>query len=184
MGQRIGKMLFLLFSTGMAAGILAAFFLRGYLLDEFDVMQKGLLNSLDAGLYSRASLFMFLFWQRLKQAVFLLFLLMTAMGLPFLYFLAGFAGAAGGCFLFVSCCQYGVSGTVVFAAGFFPQILCYLPLIFLFVRQGLGWKEEKRRRFAGRLGLFCLEVMLLFLGCFFEACFNPPLLRWILHFMV
>lgn len=42
MRQRIGKMLFILFTSGIAVGILAAFFLRGYFLDEFDTMQEGL----------------------------------------------------------------------------------------------------------------------------------------------
>lgn len=201
MRQRIGKMLFILFTSGMAAGILAAFFLRGYFLDEFDIMQEGLLKSLDEKLYSRVGLFMFLFWQRLKQALFFLFMLMTGIGLPFLYFMTAFAGTAGGCYLFASCCRYGISGTIVFLSGFFPQGLCYLLLLYLLIKQGLGSRgiefsgkgnqdgiNGKKSRHCGKKVMFAggiirvfLGILLLLLGCFIEACFNPPLLGWILH---
>lgn len=203
MRQRIGKMLFILFASGMAAGILAAFFLRGYFLDEFDIMQEGLLKSLDEKLYSRVGLFMFLFWQRLKQALFFLFMLMTGIGLPFLYIMVVFAGAAGGCYLFASCCRYGISGTIVFLSGFFPQGICYICLLYLLIRQGLGSRSAgtvsasnrkidgnagrkshhhgKRKMITGMIVRICLGITLLLLGCFIEACFNPPLLRWILH---
>lgn len=202
MRQRIGKMLFILFTSGMAAGILTAFFLRGYFLDEFDIMQEGLLKSLDEKLYSRVGLFMFLFWQRVKQVLFFLFMLMTGIGLPFLYIMTGLAGLAGGCYLFASCCRYGISGTIVFLAGFFPQGICYLLLLYLLIRQGLGRRTSgisagngkidggvgrktrhggKRKFFTGGLVRIFLGMTLLLLGCFIEACFNPPLLRWILH---
>lgn len=202
MKQRIGKMLFILFSSGMAAGILAAFFLRGYFLDEFDIMQAGLLKSLDEKLYSRVGLFMFLFWQRAKQALFLLFMLMTSIGLPFLYFITASAGAAGGCYLFASCCRYGISGSIVFLSGFLPQGIFYLCLLYLLIGHGLGsrtrgagntgTKGERKKAHYGISGVrvssgiirIFLGIILLLLGCFVETCFNPPLLRWILYFVV
>lgn len=194
MRQQIGKMLFFLFSAGAAIGILAAFFWRGYFLDEFEVMQEGLFKSLDEKLYSRVGLFLFLFWQRMKQGVFLLFLFMTSIGLPFLYFITVFAGMAGGMYLFASCCQYGISGSVVFFFGFFPQCIFYLPLLYLLIRQGFGISLDKVSKPVGRkmhgrnrgivsfrgIGKILLWALLLLLGCFAEACFNPPLLKWIL----
>lgn len=207
MRQRIGKMLFILFTSGIAVGILAAFFLRGYFLDEFDTMQEGLLKSLDEKLYSRVGLFMFLFWQRIKQTFFFLFMLMTGIGLPFLYTMTVFAGTAGGCYLFACCCRYGISGTIVFLAGFLPQGICYFLLLCLLIKQGLGNRGGARKAgtamgnngkmegsakrkmrcggkksfFAGGLIRILLGMMLLLLGCFVETCFNPPLLQWILH---
>lgn len=204
MKQRMGKMLFFLFSAGMAAGILIAFFLRGYLLDEFDIMQAGLLQSLDEKMYSRVGMFFFLLWQRGKQALFFLFLLMTAIGLPFLYVTAAAVGAVSGCYLFAACCRYGISGTVVFLMAFFPQGCIYLLLCYLLMRLGLkgkmplgsydGGKNEKKRGYQGKLfgrgvstkGIFqlFLSILLLILGCFVETCFHPPLFRWILHLAV
>lgn len=205
MKQRIGKMLFFLFSAGMAAGILAAFFLRGYFLDEFDIMQAGLLKSLDEKLYSRSGMFFFLLWQRAKQALFFLCMLMTSIGLPFLYITAAAVGMVSGCYLFLSCCRYGISGTVVFLMGFFPQGCFYVLLFLLMIRQGLGTrmppasydsgKSDKKRVYrkgkifrnafpAGGILRVCLGISLLFLGCFVETCFHPPLFRWILHLAV
>lgn len=206
MKQRIGKMLFILFSSGVAAGILTAFFLRGYFLDEFDIMQAGLLKSLDEKLYSRVGLFMFLFWQRTKQALFLLCMLTTSIGLSFLYVITVFAGAAGGCYLFAACCRYGISGTVVFFFGFLPQGFFYFFLIYFLILQGLGGRivgisngtgngDGKKtrygrkifnsgRRFSSGLMKVFFGAVLLLLGCFSETCFNPPLLRWILHLVV
>jgi hypothetical protein len=176
MKQRIGKLLFTLFSLGMAAGILAAFFLRGCFLEQYAIMQKELLQSLEEKLYARTSLFMFLFWQRCKQAIFFFGILLTSAGMPFLYVMTAFLGMVCGCYLFAACCCYGISGTIVFFSGFFPQILCYLPLCYLLVTWGIGKRVSGGRLFLGSI--------LLILGCFVETCFHPPVLRWILQLTV
>jgi hypothetical protein len=176
MKQRTGKIVFILFSLGMAAGILAAFFLRDYFLEQYDSMQKELLQALEEKLYARTGLFMFLFWQRCKQVLFFFGILLTSAGLPFLYFMAGFLGMAGGCYLFAACCRYGISGTLVFFSSFFPQMLCYLPLCYLLVTWGIGKRVSGSRLLLGSI--------LLILGCFTETCFHPPFLRWVLNLTV
>ena len=65
MKQRMGKMLFFLFSAGMAAGILIAFFMRGYLLEEFEndpskiwesnIFGKSLYELVNEGLHNKLS---------------------------------------------------------------------------------------------------------------------------------
>ena len=198
MKQWIGKILLILFFAGMAAGILTAFFLRGYFLDEFDLMQAGLLQSLEKQQYSRAELFWYLFWQRTKQMGFFFLLLMTSAGIYVFYLMVVSTGIIGGCYFFASCCRYGISGSIVFLAGFFPQGIFYLILLYLLIKQGPGGSIPQtghdlagngRKKMHHGKKIFnsggflkgLLGIILLFLGCFVETCLNPPLLRWILH---
>jgi len=195
MKTKTGKWLLGFLAAGMMAGIFAAFFWRGYYLDEFKHMQERLLISLDEKLYSRVSLFMFLLWQRIKQAVFLVFLF-WGLGVSLLYAASAVIGFAGGFYLFAVCTRFGISGIVVFLGSFFPQFFFYLPALFFLMKFGRTggqssppYKHTKRvcaktaTKAAGKIGLLLLAILFFLLGCFSETCIQPPILYRLLKLL-
>ena len=69
--------------------------------------------------------------------------------------------------------QQGVWGLPLFLACVFPQILCYLPAVLIFVR----WGVQRGKRL--HLGGFLILLLLVSLGAVLEARVSPALVLWV-----
>lgn len=186
MNSKKGKQLFAFLLAGAAAGIFAAVFWRNSYLDEFERIQEGVLASLEKKMYSRLELFIFLLLQRFKQ-IGCIVLMFWGIGMPVLYVAGSCAGLAGGIYLFSLCARFGISGIAVFLGSFFPQMLFYLPSIWLALRmkEAVSFHSSRHGKkmagaILGSLGMLGISLLLLLLGCFSEACFQPSILGYFL----
>lgn len=69
--------------------------------------------------------------------------------------------------------QQGVRGLPLFLACVFPQVICYLPVMLVFVRW--GFQRVKRLH----LGGFLVLLLLVSLGAVLEAWVSPKLVLWV-----
>lgn len=179
----------ILFIIGMCGGIVLANLVKSELLSETELLGKNALLQMRYAVVDSKSLFLHLLGQRLEEAVLLILLSTTFLGLAAVWFYAFRYGLCLGLLLTTLLAGHGIKGLLLLAVGLLPQMLIYVPVWVLLLAlaertcrrlyylngneglAGLKWMGIHLSAQAGLL-LFALAA-----GCWLEAYVNPYLLR-------
>ncbi|MCI7262138.1 MAG: stage II sporulation protein M [Otoolea sp.] len=114
-----------------------------------------------------------LLWKRCLLAGFLWLLGISLMAVPGMALFLIWCGFSMAVVIASLTRQQGIRGLPLFLAYVFPQIICYLPAVLVFVRW--GFQRIKRPHLAG----FLVLLLLMVLGAMLEAWVSPEVVLWI-----
>lgn len=179
----------ILFIIGICGGILLAGLIKSELLSGTELLgENALLQVRYAEIHSK-SLFLRLLGQRLGEALLLILLSTTFLGMAAAWFYAIRFGLSLGMLLVTLFAAQGIKGLLLLAAGLLPQMLVYVPvwalllalaertcrrLYYLNGYEGLGGLKRMGIHLSAQAGLLLFALAV---GCWLEAYVNPYLLR-------
>ncbi|MDE7223365.1 MAG: stage II sporulation protein M [Acetatifactor sp.] len=183
----------ILFIIGICGGILLANLLKSELLSGTELLGENALMQVRYSVIDSKSLFLHLLGQRLGEAILLVLLSTSFLGLAAVWFYAFRYGLSLGLLLTTLLAGHGIKGLLLLIAGLMPQMLVYVPVWVLLL--ALGERTCRRLYYLnGNEGLNGLKRMgihlsaqaglLLFAlagGCWLEAYVNPYLLRLVVR---
>ncbi len=179
----------ILFIIGICGGILLAGLIKSELLSGTELLgENALLQVRYAEIHSK-SLFLRLLGQRLGEALLLILLSTTFLGMAAAWFYAFRFGLSLGMLLVTLFAAQGIKGLLLLTAGLLPQMLVYVPvwalllalaertcrrLYYLNGYEGLGGLKRMGIHLSAQAGLLLFALAV---GCWLEAYVNPYLLR-------
>ena len=179
----------ILFIIGICGGILLANLTKSELLSRTELLGENALLQVRHAVIDSKSLFLRLLVQRLGEAVLLILLSTTFLGLVAVWFYALRYGLSLGLLLTTLLAGHGVKGLLLLVAGLLPQMLVYVPvwalllalaertcrrLYYLNGNEGLAGLKRMGIHLSAQTGLL---LFMLAVGCWLEAYVNPYLLR-------
>ena len=179
----------ILFIIGICGGILLANLTKSELLSGTELLGENALLQVRHAVIDSKSLFLRLLVQRLGEAVLLILLSTTFLGLVAVWFYAFHYGLSLGLLLTTLLAGHGVKGLLLLVAGLLPQMLVYVPvwalllalaertcrrLYYLNGNEGLAGLKRMGIHLSAQTGLL---LFMLAVGCWLEAYVNPYLLR-------
>ena len=187
--MRLANKQLILFIIGICGGILLANLVKSELLSGTELLGENALLQVRYAVIDSKSLFLRLLGQRLGEAILLMLLSTTFLGLAAVWFYAFRYGLSLGLLLTVLLAEHGIRGLLLLVAGLLPQMLVYVPvwalllalaertcrrLYYLNGNEGLAGLKRMGIHLSAQTGrlLFMLAV-----GCWLEAYVNPYLLR-------
>lgn len=179
----------ILFIIGICGGILLANLVKSELLSGTELLGENALLQVRYAVIDSKSLFLRLLGQRLGEAILLILLSTTFLGLAAVWFYAFRYGLSLGLLLTVLLAEHGVRGLLLLVAGLLPQMLLYVPvwalllalaertcrrLYYMNGNEGLAGLKRMGIHLSAQTGLL---LFMLAVGCWLEAYVNPYLLR-------
>lgn len=179
----------ILFIVGICGGILLANLVKSELLSGTELLGENALLQVRYAVIDSKSLFLHLLGQRLGEAILLILLSTTFLGLAAVWFYAFYCGVSLGLLLAALLAGYGVRGLLLLFTGLLPQILVYVPvwvlllalaertcrrLYYLNGNEGLSGLKKMGIHLSAQAGLLLFALAA---GCWLEAFVNPYLLR-------
>ena len=179
----------ILFIIGICGGILLANLVKSELLSGMELLGDSALLQVRYAVIDSKSLFLHLLGQRLGEAVLLILLSTTFLGLAAVWFYAFRYGLSLGLLLTILLAGHGIKGLLLLIAGLLPQMLVYIPvwalllalaertcrrLYYLNGNEGLTGLKRMAVHLSAQAGLL---LFVLAAGCWLEAYVNPFLLR-------
>ena len=179
----------ILFIIGICGGILLANLVKSELLSGTELLGENALLQVRYAVIDSKSLFLRLLGQRLGEAILLILLSTTFLGLAAVWFYAFRYGLSLGLLLTVLLAEHGGRGLLLLVAGLLPQMLVYVPvwalllalaertcrrLYYLNGNEGLASLKRMGIHLSAQTGLL---LFMLAVGCWLEAYMNPYLLR-------
>lgn len=164
---------FLGIASGRDAGAMGEYYMNRYLYTEI----------------SERELFVYLFYERVPRAFFLL-VLSIAIGMWIVYGYVAYLGLSIGILSVLSIINYGVKGILLMWAFLFPQWVFYVPVLFLWygflvekrkARREYALGEKRRGKYAGWVGFALGGMFCMVCGIFMESYINPQILRSIIR---
>lgn len=179
----------ILFIIGICGGILLANLVKSELLSGTELLGNSALLQVRYAVIDSKSLFLRLLGQRLGEAVLLVLLSTTFLGLVAVWFYAFRYGLSLGLLLATLLAGHGIKGLLLLIAGLLPQMLVYVPvwalllalaertcrrLYYMNGNEGLAGLKRMGMHLSAQAGLL---LFVLAAGCWLEAYINPYLLR-------
>ncbi|MDE5891576.1 MAG: stage II sporulation protein M [Acetatifactor sp.] len=179
----------ILFIIGICGGILLANLIKSELLSRTELLGENALLQVRYAVIDSKSLFLHLLGQRLGEAVLLILLSTTFLGLAAVWVYAFRYGLSLGLLLATLLAGYGIKGVLLLIAGLLPQMLVYVPvwaillalaertcrrLYYLNGNEGLSGLKRMGVHLSAQTGLLLFALAG---GCWLEAYVNPYLLR-------
>lgn len=186
--KRVNKQL-ILFIIGICGGILLANLIKSELLSKAELLGENALLQVRYAVIDSKSLFLHLLGQRLGEAVLLMLLSTTFLGLAAVWVYAFRYGLSLGLLLATLLAGYGIKGVLLLIAGLLPQMMVYVPvwaillalaertcrrLYYLNGNEGLSGLKRMGVHLSAQTGLLLFALAA---GCWLEAYVNPYLLR-------
>jgi len=186
---RLANKQLILFIIGICGGILLANLVKSELLSGTELLGENALLQVRYAVIDSKSLFLRLLGQRLGEAILLMLLSTTFLGLAAVWFYAFRYGLSLGLLLTVLLAEHGIRGLLLLVAGLLPQMLVYVPvwalllalaertcrrLYYLNGNEGLAGLKRMGIHLSAQTGLL---LFMLAVGCWLEAYVNPYLLR-------
>ena len=187
--MRLANKQLILFIIGICGGILLANLVKSELLSGTELLGENALLQVRYAVIDSKSLFLRLLGQRLGEAILLMLLSTTLLGLAAVWFYAFRYGLSLGLLLTVLLAEHGIRGLLLLVAGLLPQMLVYVPvwalllalaertcrrLYYLNGNEGLAGLKRMGIHLSAQTGLL---LFMLAVGCWLEAYVNPYLLR-------
>ena len=187
--MRLANKQLILFIIGICGGILLANLVKSELLSGTELLGENALLQVRYAVIDSKSLFLRLLGQRLGEAILLMLLSTTFLGLAAVWFYAFRYGLSLGLLLTVLLAEHGIRGLLLLVAGMLPQMLVYVPvwalllalaertcrrLYYLNGNEGLAGLKRMGIHLSAQTGLL---LSMLAVGCWLEAYVNPYLLR-------
>ena len=187
--MRLANKQLILFIIGICGGILLANLVKSELLSGTELLGENALLQVRYAVIDSKSLFLRLLGQRLGEAILLMLLSTTFLGLAAVWFYAFRYGLSLGLSLTVLLAEHGIRGLLLLVAGLLPQMLVYVPvwalllalaertcrrLYYLNGNEGLAGLKRMGIHLSAQTGLL---LFMLAVGCWLEAYVNPYLLR-------
>lgn len=187
--MRLANKQLILFIIGICGGILLANLVKSELLSGTELLGENALLQVRYAVIDSKSLFLRLLGQRLGEAILLMLLSTTFLGLAAVWFYAFRYGLSLGLLLTVLLAEHGIRGLLLLVAGLLPQMLVYVPvwalllalaertcrrLYYLNGNEGLAGLKRMGIHLSAQTGLL---LFMLAVGCLLEAYVNPYLLR-------
>ena len=187
--MRLANKQLILFIIGICGGILLANLVKSELLSGTELLGENALLQVRYAVIDSKSLFLRLLGQRLGEAILLMLLSTTFLGLAAVWFYAFRYGLSLGLLLTVLLAEHGIRGLLLVVAGLLPQMLVYVPvwalllalaertcrrLYYLNGNEGLAGLKRMGIHLSAQTGLL---LFMLAVGCWLEAYVNPYLLR-------
>ena len=187
--MRLANKQLILFIIGICGGILLANLVKSELLSGTELLGENALLQVRYAVIDSKSLFLRLLGQRLGEAILLMLLSTTFLGLAEVWFYAFRYGLSLGLLLTVLLAEHGIRGLLLLVAGLLPQMLVYVPvwalllalaertcrrLYYLNGNEGLAGLKRMGIHLSAQTGLL---LFMLAVGCWLEAYVNPYLLR-------
>ncbi len=187
--MRLANKQLILFIIGICGGILLANLVKSELLSGTELLGENALLQVRYAVIDSKSLFLRLLGQRLGEAILLMLLSTTFLGLAAVWFYAFRYGLSLGLLLTVLLAEHGIRGLLLLVAGLLPQMLIYVPvwalllalaertcrrLYYLNGNEGLAGLKRMGIHLSAQTGLL---LFMLAVGCWLEAYVNPYLLR-------
>ncbi len=187
--MRLANKQLILFIIGICGGILLANLVKSELLSGTELLGENALLQVRYAVIDSKSLFLRLLGQRLGEAILLMLLSTTFLGLAAVWFYAFRYGLSLGLLLTVLLAEHGIRGLLLLVAGLLPQMLVYVPvwalllalaertcrrLYYLNGNEGLAGLKRMGIHLSAQTGLL---LFMLAVGCWLEAYVNPYLLR-------
>lgn len=181
----------ILFIIGICGGILLANLVKSELLSGTELLGENALLQVRYAVIDSKSLFLRLLGQRMGEAILLILLSTTFLGLVAVWFYAFRYGLSLGLLLTVLLAGHGVKGLLLLTVGLLPQMLVYVPvwalllalaertcrrLYYLNGNEGLAGLKRMGIHLSAQAGLL---LFMLAVGCWLEAYVNPYLLRMV-----
>lgn len=181
----------ILFIIGICGGILLANLVKSELLSGTELLGEDALLQVRYAVIDSKSLFLRLLGQRLGEALLLILLSTTFLGLMAVWFYAFRYGLSLGLLLTALLAGHGVKGVLLLVVGLMPQMLVYVPvwvlllalaertcrrLYYLNGNEGLAGLKRMGIHLSAQAGLL---LFMLAVGCWLEAYVNPYLLRMV-----
>lgn len=179
----------ILFIIGICGGILLANLVKSELLSGTELLGENALLQVRYAEIDSKSLFLHLLGQRLGEAVLLMLLSTTFLGVAAVWFYTFRYGLSLGLLLTTLLAGHGIKGLLLLAAGLLPQMLVYVPvwalllalaertcrrLYYLNGNEGLAGLKRMGMHLLAQTGLLLFALAV---GCGLEAYVNPYLLR-------
>ena len=179
----------ILFIIGICGGIVLANLIKSELLSGTELLGENALLQVRYAVIDSKSLFLHLLGQRLGEALLLMLLSTTFLGLVTVWFYALRYGLSLGLLLTTLLAGHGIKGLLLLAAGMLPQMLIYIPvwalllalaertcrrLYYLNGNEGLAGLRRIGIHLSAQTGLLLFALAV---GCWMEAYVNPYLLR-------
>lgn len=179
----------ILFIIGICGGILLANLVKSELLSGTELLGENALLQVRYAEIDSKSLFLHLLGQRLGEAVLLMLLSTTFLGVAAVWFYTFRYGLSLGLLLTTLLAGHGIKGLLLLAAGLLPQMLVYIPvwalllalaertcrrLYYLNGNEGLAGLKRMGMHLLAQTGLLLFALAV---GCGLEAYVNPYLLR-------
>lgn len=179
----------ILFIIGICGGILLANLVKSELLSGTELLGENALLQVRYAVIDSKSLFLHLLGQRLGEAILLILLSTTFLGVAVVWFYTFRYGLYLGLLLTTLLYGHGIKGLLLLIAGLLPQILVYIPvwvlllalaertcrrLYYLNGNEGLAGLKRIGIHLSAQAGLL---LFVLGVGCWLEAYVNPYLLR-------
>lgn len=187
--MRLANKQLILFIIGICGGILLANLVKSELLSGTELLGENALLQVRYAVIDSKSLFLRLLGQRLGEAILLMLLSTTFLGLAAVWFYAFRYGLSLGLLLTVLLAEHGIRGLLLLVVGLLPQMLVYVPvwalllalaertcrrLYYLNGNEGLAGLKRMGIHLSAQTGLL---LFMLAVGCWLEAYVNPYLLR-------
>lgn len=179
----------ILFIIGICGGIVLANLVKSELLSGAELLEENALLQVRYAVIPSSSLFLRLLGRRLGEAILLVLLSTTFLGLAAVWFYAFRYGLSLGLLLTTLLAKHGIKGLFLLIVGLFPQALVYVPawvfllalaertcrrLYYLNGNEGLSGLKRIGIHLSAQAGLL---LFMLVAGCWLEAYANPYLLR-------
>ena len=126
--MRLANKQLILFIIGICGGILLANLVKSELLSGTELLGENALLQVRYAVIDSKSLFLRLLGQRLGEAILLMLLSTTFLGLAAVWFYAFRYGLSLGLLLTVLLAEHGIRGLLLLVAGLLPQMLVYVPV--------------------------------------------------------
>jgi stage II sporulation protein M len=134
-------------------------------------------------------LFSYVLLKRMKNALFIVILSTTYLGIPACMAYALWFGIISGAFIIALIIRYGIKGIVLAAAAVFPQYIIYIPAFVMLIHLCMQVNREiyfnkyeplrdkiKGRFFVNKAAGILITLLLIAVGCVLESYVNPYLL--------
>lgn len=130
-------------------------------------------------------LFLYVFEERIKLALFIGILGITNIGIPVICCLFLWLGFSSGVLLSVAIMKFGLKGIAICLGGIFPHFLIYIPLILICSDKIIDMKISERTTFKKqkltKYGLFIIiGILIMTIGVLLESYVNPFILKKII----
>ena len=181
----------IIFIIGICGGIVIANLVKSELLSGTELLEENALLQVRFAAIDSSSLFLCLLGERLGEAILLVLLSTTFLGLAAVWVYAFRYGFSLGLLLTTLFAEHGIKGMFLLIVGLFPQALIYVPawvlllalaertcrrLYYMNGNEGLSGLKRTGIHLSAQAGLF---LFMLAVGCWLEAYVNPYLLRMV-----
>lgn len=178
-----------LFFLGFALGIIVSNLWLNGAVDDGGILSRWFLTQFSYAEIQNTQLFWYVLEKRAKTFFLLTVVGFTGAGSVLLFACLLWSGICVGGFFSVCIMQMGIFGLLLAVTSLFPQILLYVPLIFLLLKftgnrkEGTINKCERKQKNLACVAILLLAVVVLIAGICMESYINPMLLKKVIQLL-